>query len=78
MCVAVPPVAVVAARRTSPAPLMQRRPSPNAIGLDGSIDGARITTAHVLIDGCTVTFGSEQATFREWSDAAALGTEPVR
>ena len=42
------------------------------------IDGERITAPHVLVDGCTVTFGSEPAVFREWSDDAALGTEPVR
>jgi DNA-binding winged helix-turn-helix (wHTH) protein len=42
------------------------------------VDGERIAAPHVLVDGCTITFGSEQATFREWSDEGALGTEPVR
>jgi DNA-binding winged helix-turn-helix (wHTH) protein len=42
------------------------------------VDGSRISAPHVLVDGCTVTFGSEQATYREWSDEAAMGTEPVR
>ena len=42
------------------------------------VEGKRIAAPHVLVDGCTVTFGSEQATFRQWSDEAALGTEPVR
>lgn len=42
------------------------------------VEGERIAAPHVLLDGCTVTFGSERATFRQWSDEAALGTEPVR
>ena len=42
------------------------------------VDGERISAAHALVDGCTVTFGSETATFREWSAEAAMGTEPVR
>lgn len=42
------------------------------------VDGRRISAPHVLVDGCTVTFGSEKATYREWSDDAAMGTEPVR
>ena len=42
------------------------------------VEGERIAAPHLLVDGCTVTFGSERATFRQWSDDAALGTEPVR
>ena len=42
------------------------------------VDGRKLTAAHQLVDGSTVTFGSEQVTFRQWSDEAALGTEPVR
>lgn len=42
------------------------------------VNGARITARHPLVDGTTVTFGSEEAVFREWSDAAAPATEPVR
>jgi DNA-binding winged helix-turn-helix (wHTH) protein len=42
------------------------------------VNGARITSRHPLVDGSTVTFGSEEAVFREWSDAAAPATEPVR
>lgn len=42
------------------------------------VDGRRISAPHVLVDGCAVTFGSEKATYREWSDEAAMGTEPVR
>ena len=42
------------------------------------VAGARITTRHPLVDGTTVTFGSEPAVFREWSDATAPATEPVR
>lgn len=42
------------------------------------VDGKKITAPHVLVDGSTVTFGSEVATFRQWSDDAAAGTEPVR
>lgn len=42
------------------------------------VGGRRITAAHALVDGDTVTFGSEAVTFREWSDEAAAGTEPVR
>jgi DNA-binding winged helix-turn-helix (wHTH) protein len=41
------------------------------------LDGARIETPHPLVDGTTVTFGSEKAVFREWSDTAAPATEPV-
>jgi DNA-binding winged helix-turn-helix (wHTH) protein len=42
------------------------------------VNGSRITSRHPLVDGSTVTFGSEQALFREWSDATAPATEPVR
>lgn len=42
------------------------------------VDGERVAGAHLLIDGNTVTFGSEKTVFRQWSDTAALGTEPVR
>jgi DNA-binding winged helix-turn-helix (wHTH) protein len=42
------------------------------------VNGARITSRHPLVDGSTVTFGSERAIFREWSDATAPATEPVR
>ena len=42
------------------------------------VNGARITSSHALVDGTVVTFGSEEAVFREWSDSAAAPTEPVR
>jgi DNA-binding winged helix-turn-helix (wHTH) protein len=42
------------------------------------VNGARIASRHPLVDGSTVTFGSEEAVFREWSDTAAPATEPVR
>ena len=42
------------------------------------LDGIRVETPHPLVDGNTVTFGSEKALFREWSDNAAPATEPVR
>jgi len=42
------------------------------------VEGARVTTRHPLVDGATVTFGSERAVFREWSDETAPATEPVR
>ncbi|MBA2305960.1 MAG: winged helix-turn-helix domain-containing protein [Acidobacteria bacterium] len=42
------------------------------------VEGNRLEGSHLLVDGTTVTFGSETATYREWSDEAALGTEPVR
>jgi DNA-binding winged helix-turn-helix (wHTH) protein len=42
------------------------------------VDGRKVTGPHLLVDGCEVTFGSERVTFRQWSDAEALGTEPVR
>jgi DNA-binding winged helix-turn-helix (wHTH) protein len=42
------------------------------------VDGQKLDKPHPLVDGSEVTFGSERATFRQWSDDAALGTEPVR
>src|SRR5688572_27688271 len=42
------------------------------------IDGERLLGPHILVDGATVVFGSESASFRQWSDDAPLGTEPVR
>jgi DNA-binding winged helix-turn-helix (wHTH) protein len=42
------------------------------------VDGERISGPHPLVDGSAVAFGSEQATFRQWSDEAAMDTEPVR
>ncbi|HMF92848.1 MAG TPA: FHA domain-containing protein [Vicinamibacterales bacterium] len=42
-----------------------------------SVDGVRITSRHALVDGSTVTFGSERTVFREWSDATAPATERV-
>lgn len=42
------------------------------------VNGERIIDRHALVDGNTVTFGSEKTTFRLWSDEAALGTEPVK
>ncbi|MEX2661819.1 MAG: FHA domain-containing protein [Vicinamibacterales bacterium] len=42
------------------------------------VDGWKVTGSHPLVDGSEVTFGSERVTFRQWSDAEALGTEPVR
>ena len=41
------------------------------------VHGARITGCHPLVDGTRVTFGSEEVTFREWSDTASPATEPV-
>jgi len=42
------------------------------------VDGTKISGPHVLVGGETITFGSETAVFRQWSDEAAEGTEPVR
>ena len=42
------------------------------------VDGTRISTRHPLVDGAAITFGSEKATFRQWSDEGAAPTEPVR
>lgn len=42
------------------------------------VDGRKITAPHVLVDGNTITFGSEDTVFRQWSDEAAAGTEPVK
>ena len=41
------------------------------------VNGTRISGRHVLVDGNTITFGSETAVFRQWSDEGAAGTEPV-
>jgi len=41
------------------------------------VNGTRIAAPHPLIDGTTVTFGSERAVFREWSDVGAPPTERV-
>lgn len=41
------------------------------------VDGVRIASRHPVVDGSTVTFGSEPTIFREWSDSAAPATEPV-
>ena len=42
------------------------------------VDDKQLSGPHRLLDGAEVTFGSERATFREWSDDQAAGTEPVR
>ncbi len=42
------------------------------------VDGTQLNGPHHLLDGAEVSFGSERATFRQWSDDEALGTEPVR
>ena len=42
------------------------------------VNGERIAAARPLTDGSTLTFGSEETVFREWSDTAAPATEPVR
>ena len=42
------------------------------------VDGKPVNGEHHLLDGAEVTFGSERATFRQWSDDEAVGTEPVR
>ena len=41
------------------------------------VDGKKISGRHSLVDGSSVTFGSEKTTFRLWSDDAAARTEPV-
>jgi DNA-binding winged helix-turn-helix (wHTH) protein len=41
------------------------------------VDRKRIAAPHVLVDGRMLTFGSEETCFRQWSDSAAAGTEPV-
>jgi hypothetical protein len=43
-----------------------------------SVNGKRIASRHPLLDGMRVTFGSEDAVFRQWSDTAAPATERVR
>ncbi|HET7699107.1 MAG TPA: FHA domain-containing protein [Vicinamibacterales bacterium] len=42
------------------------------------VNGERIATPCHVTDGAALTFGSEETVFREWSDAAAPATEPVR
>lgn len=42
------------------------------------VDGKQLSGPHHLLDGAEVTFGSERATFRQWSDDQAAGTEPVK
>jgi hypothetical protein len=42
------------------------------------VDSSRIVEPHLLVDGNTVSFGSEKTTFRQWLDDAAMGTEPIR
>lgn len=42
------------------------------------VEGRRITGPRALVDGDTVVLGSEIVIFRQWSDEAAVGTEPVR
>jgi DNA-binding winged helix-turn-helix (wHTH) protein len=42
------------------------------------MNGVRLSTQQPLLDGAAVTFGSERVVFREWSDATAPRTEPVR
>jgi DNA-binding winged helix-turn-helix (wHTH) protein len=41
------------------------------------VDGTKIGGRHSLVDGNSVTFGSEKTTFGVWSDEAAARTEPV-
>jgi DNA-binding winged helix-turn-helix (wHTH) protein len=41
------------------------------------VNGERIAARHPVVDGTTLTFGSEKTTFREWSETAAPPTEPV-
>ena len=41
------------------------------------VNGDRIATSHPLADGSTLTFGSEETVFREWSESAAPATERV-
>lgn len=42
------------------------------------VNGDRIGAPRAVMDGDTLTFGSEAAVFREWSETAAPATEPVR
>lgn len=42
------------------------------------VNGERIASPHPVMDGNTLTFGSEETMFREWSENAAPATEPVR
>jgi len=41
------------------------------------IGGTKVAGRHSLVDGISVTFGSEKTTFGVWSDDAAASTEPV-
>ena len=41
------------------------------------VNGDRIAASHPLTDGSTLTFGSEETVFREWSETAAPATERV-
>ena len=41
------------------------------------VDGMKVTERHPLVDGNSVTFGSEKTTFRLWRDEEAARTEPV-
>ena len=41
------------------------------------VEGTKVAGRHSLVDGTSVTFGSEKTTFRVWSDDAAASTEPV-
>ena len=42
------------------------------------VNGERIAVPQPVTDGMSVTFGSEETVFREWSDTAAPATERVR
>jgi DNA-binding winged helix-turn-helix (wHTH) protein len=42
------------------------------------VDGKKVSGRHSLVDGSSVTFGSEKTTFRLWSDGESAKTEPVR
>ena len=42
------------------------------------VNGERIAVPQAVTDGDRLTFGSEEAVFREWSETAAPATEPVR
>lgn len=41
------------------------------------VDGTRITSPHLLVDGAAITFGSETATFRQLTEATTAETEPI-
>ena len=42
------------------------------------VNGDRLASPHPVEDGDTLTFGSEETVFREWSETAAPATERVR